>query len=647
MPEQLKGGGNNNDTNNPLNEDELKRMYDKNPLLGLTFDVYQKSTEHDYDYFLKIDRWREYIDSILLNNDTESIGGQIIMPQLRKLFKGMENPDGMLQRIAGINKEELLLADAFVRGENNRLEIDTLWDNNREQLKKDGRIFSVFKIDGETGEQFEDFVSGKRLTFNAGADNVHSVGKQNGALMMFEYESVDGMTFQQEFLSKYGEIVKSVLPGNPVAAIHTFDNSLSDIRSNEETMQKENESWFGKTVGMLTTWCTSAPFDMKVKVSDEETIEIKKGQPYTFRVAGGSTQIIMLLVGDDYVWRWSHKVTKQNPKGEPYLPAVPWFDTRFRKGLQVLSFAGASVPYIKRIIRLEDGVDKFINLMADPDFLLNFKRSGAAGEIGSDDNVQTMKNWIALNLKKKLEGKKTTNFMITDTEDGVDIDIKQATPTNLNIASVEARIERIKLDFADVVGVLTNDVSYPADAKVGIIEYKERQQSEQIAGWQELNEPNFVVRNRMLLNHLILFPKRSERKVSITEKGKNQEFVYEKPIQEIREMITPKVLNVPWKFAFSRPTGGVEAIAEQDALDRMIETYQLFGGTPLPSLEKAILNAQAKIVTVAKGTDPFSAEEAFNELQAARGAVEQGTDVEAKTPDQLDAEKLVKGITKQ
>jgi len=630
--------------NNPLSEEELKKMYGDDPLLGLAFDQYQKSQEHDSDYFTKIDRWREFIDSVLLNNDAESIGGQIIMPQLRKLFKGMENPDGILKRVAGVDREELLLADSFVRSENDRLHIDTLWDENKEQLKKDGCIFSVFKIDPETGEQEEDFVSRKRLSFSANADSVHKVGKKKGSNMMFEYESEDGLTFQEDNLSKYGDVIRSVLPGNPVnATAYNTDDVTTQIRSNEETMDKNLESWYGKTVGILTTWCVASPFSIKVKIGEDE-FDIKKGDPFMFKVAGTNKKIIALLIGEDYEWRWAHKLTKRHPKGEPYLPANPWFDTRFRKGLQVLSYGGVAIPYIKRIMRLEDGVDKYINLMADPDFLLNFKRSGSAGNLGSDDNVQDVKNWVALNLKKKLEGKKTTNFIITDTEDSTDIDIKQATPSNLNIGAVEGRIERLKNDFSDISSILHNDTSYPADAKVGIIEYKEQQQSEEIAGWQELNEDNFAMRNRMILNSLIVFPKKGGRLVPITEKGKKSEFTYEKPLAEFREIVTPKVLTVPWKFSFSRPTGGVEAIAEQDSHDRMVETYNLFG-VPIPSLEKAILNSQAKIIAVGKGSDPFSAEEAFKELQRIRGAEVSGELTEAQTPEEIEAQKLVEKVS--
>lgn len=614
--------------NNPLSPEELKRMYATDPLLALTFDQYQKAQDHDYDYFVKIDRWREFLDSVLLNNDDESIGGQIVMPQLRKLFKGMENPDGILQRIVGIKKEELLLADSFVRSENERLKINNLWENNKEQLKKDGCLFGVFKIDGD-GEQYEDFVSRKRLVFNAAADNVHPVGKQKGATWMFEFESVDGMFFRDEF-EKYGDVIKDVLPGNPVNPICL--ESSTEIRSNEEIVSKENESWFEQTVGVLTSWCLSAPFKMDVEVGGK-TVKIKKGDPFLFRVAGANKKIITLLSGKDFVWRWAD--TK-----EPYLPATPYFDTRFRKGLQVLSFAGAAIPYIKRIIRLEDGVDKYINLTADPDFLLNFSRTGKTGQLGSDDNIQSVKNWVALNLKQKLEGKKTTNFILTDTEDGVDIDIKQATPTNLNIGAVEERITRLQDQFADIVGVLVRDVSYPEDAKVGIIEYKERQQSEEIAGWQELNEENFIVRNRMILNHLLIFPKRLARGISVTEKGKTEDFIYEKPIQEIRKILSPKILTVPWKFSFTRPTGGLEAIAEQDAHDRLVEMYQLFG-VPIPSIERAILNSQAKIIAVGKGTDPFSAEEAFKELQRSRT----GEEPTLESGEEVDAKKLVKEVS--
>lgn len=639
MPKKIQEA---EDRNNPLGEDELKRMYHDNPILGLTFDQYQKSQEYNYEYFLKVDRWREFIDSILLNNDSESIGGQIIMPQLRKLFKGMENPDGILQRVSGVDREELLLADSFVRSENQRLQIDNLWENNREQLKKDGRMFSVFKIDPETGDQYEDFVSCKRLLFSASADNVHPIGKQKGSKFMFEYESIEGLGFREEFRPKYGDIVDNVIPGTPVSPTSfTSDDVVTEIRSNEETMEKDLEAWFDKVVGVLTAWCINSPMTMKVKVGDKE-IEIKKGDPYVFRVAGAGKEVLTLLTGKEYIWRWSHKKTKRHPLGEPYLPAVPWFDTRFRKGLRVLSFAGAAIPYLKRIMRLEDGVDKYINLMADPDFLLNFKRSGTAGQLGSDDNVQTVKNWVALNLKKKLEGKKTTNFIITDTEDGTDIDIKQATPTNLNIPAVEERIERLKNDFSDIVGILTNDVSYPEDAKVGIIEYKERQQSEQVAGWQDLNEDNFIMRNRMILNHLIIFPKRVVRNISVTEKGRKEEFTYEKPIQEFKQGITPRILSVPWKFAFTRPTGGIEAVAEQDAHDRMVETYTLFGA-PIPALEKAILNSQAKIIATGRGTDPFSAEEAFKELQRLRGS--EGEEAPVKSQSDIDAEKVVEKVS--
>lgn len=628
------------DQYNELSSEHLKKMFQQNPMLTLCLDRFEKAKKFDEKYFSKIDIWRKTGDSVDLENETNSVAGQLTVPHLRKLFKGMNHPEGKLQGKGGIPQDHLIFAESYVREKTAVMK--KLWKHNRNQLKKDGMIYLVMEVNPE-GEWYFTMKDRKKIIFDEHAEHVHSLTEGvQGAVWRFGMDIVRGESFRSKYKS-YGDVVKKVKKGNPVECTYDILNE-----ENMKTTETDDDDVFGDDVVVLNVSCLSSPMDMEVKVGDKK-IKIKQGEPFFVRFAGGNATIISCLTGEDWIFRWQHKKTKKHPLGEPFHPVIPFWDTQFKKKLQCISFFGFATPYVTRISSLEDKIDKYVALHADPDYVLNFKKSGIGGsggnDDGADDQVKNVKEWVALNLRKKLEGKKSSNFILTDTEDGVDIDLVQATPTNLNIDQVENRLQRLKTDFSDLVGVLHNDTSYSENAKVGILEYKEEEQNGAVASWQELNENEFALFDMMILNNLFIFQSDfSDDEIEIKDRGVSKKgFAYKKRLSDLKNELSPEILNLEWKFAFSRPDGALQANMERYAFEQMDLLIQRFGA--LPTVEKAMLNSVAKQISLENGTETFSAEEAWKEIQQSRQKEAQVENEEPIDVDQFDENQIMNYLT--
>ncbi len=609
------------DVNNELSSENLKKMFGENPALALCLDRFVKARDHDSKYFQKIDEWRKFFDEIFIDNEDDNIGGQVARPLLKKLYKGMNHPEGKLEKNQSVSADEVVFAEAHTRSEVARHKLDKLWKENRGKSKKDGVVFQVIKVDPETGKTYSVMRDRKKILFDEHAEDIHPITDDEtgetsqGATWKFEMSVVRGESFREKNRQKYPDTVDLVRKGSPIEAIH-------DTQGNTNSLPDPNENEFGDDVTILDVQCLSSPIDMELKVGTK-TKKIKRGDPFQIKIAGGNCVFLYCISGEEWkIFRWAHKKTKRHPNGEPFFPVLAYFDTEERKGLQCLSFTGLAKPYLKRLIRLEGKVDKHIDIMADPDFVLNFKRSGSGGtagnEDGADDQVASVKDFVALNLRKKLEGKKTTNYILTDTEDGVDIDMVQATPTNLDLGKVEERIERLKRELSDNVGIIHNDTSYDENSKVGILRYKEEEQNGSIGEWQGGNENTFALFNMMVLNFLFTIQSvNSDREIEIKDKGLQGDFVYKKKLSELKEQLSESILSLKWSFAFSRPDGALQAAAEKDSFDQMDMLHQRFN-MPIPTLEKAMFNSTAKQISLEYGTEAFSPEEAFNDLQRSR-----------------------------
>ena len=566
------------------------------PAEKLILKEYQRAYQYWKEFYARIDDWRGFFDEVIYKNQGK-VGGQIMIPQLRKLYRGMNHPDGLIKRNEQLSAQEVILAESFVRQELERHQVAHQWKNRRQKSRIEGVLYHLLKINPKTGESYSEMVGAKSMMFDPEAENIHPLGDERGANWMFQTETHELEIFRGKFTETCGKaVVDQVRSGSPLDR-----QSPAQRVEGDPLLGQEQPS--DKPVTTIYVTCLKSPISFSVRVKGQ-AVRVKKGEPFSGIMSGSNKVWLQLYAGEQYPWRWAHTQ-------EAFFPVVAYFDTGFRKGLQALSFMGVAKPYVEKISHLEESMDRNVEMIANQDYILNFSRQNPSNKDG-DHSIHKTQQWIAYNMKKKLEGSRRGNIIMTQTDQGVDLDAQSVHPVNLDIGAVETRVARLKQEFSDIVGILHNDISYDDRSKVGILKYKEEEQNGAVASYQELNESHFELFNRMLLNTLLVIPS-AENSRKITVKDSKIDFAYETPLDEVRKRVSAKVLFLEWKFAFSRPEGAVAAAAETEAFERMEKLMAILG--PLPTLKKAMLDSQAKIISLDKSTDAFSVEEAIADLE--------------------------------
>ncbi len=575
-------------------EDDKKSRFSEgdkqHPLVISCLKKYCSAIDGEKKNFAQIDECRNFVDSNLIEL-VKDIGGQEMLPIIRKLSEGYEHPDGSPKSTSKIGGDVLVNYENLTRHEIKREKINKQWKRETKGISSDGALIQRIDID-KRGFPKTIFIDRKSVIFDENAEDIHHEDEAKSAVWSFETETLPFSDAKAKYKKLYPRVAERMVEGNP----YDYAQELTENQSQKDAIQKELVETNGD-VKILHVKCLKAPIDAKYRVNGE-TIEIKQGEPFEVKIAGGSCLILDVKSGEDYSFFWAD--TK-----EPYLPYIPYYQMPIRKGLQCPSIISVTMPYFLKIIFYNALLDNNTELLAKPIFAGKF-----SGKKGNE-----AKNFFRHNLKQAAKGEKITNFYLVDGED-LDVEWEKMTPDKLDIQAIIGYLERLEKKVVDIIGIIIDDTVFNPNERVGVRQFREQAQRGAISFFQTLNSSSFELLNKMIANTLLtITPKYTGEQVeiegSIRDPKTGKPFTYTEDLDVVRESLTPEILKIEWKFAHSLPSGAVSAAADGESKEVLAEAKKFFPQNR--QINRAYLSFVGKIVNSVSGTDSLNVEEAIRE----------------------------------
>ena len=558
----------------------------EHPLVVSCLERYNKAVEGEKKHFEQIDRCREFMDSNLVEIAKE-VGGQKLFPIVRKMSEAFTHPDGTIVPNGNIEGDNLVLVESLIR--DLLKDVNGEWETEAKGLSTDGMLVFCIKPN-DKGFPEPCSVDRKTIIFNENAKDIHTKKRSKQAIWSFELEIMPLDEAKESFAKLYPKEAKKVVVGSP--SFHALDIKKNANHLDQEKQDKIREKG---EVGVLFINCLRSPVSAKYSVNGRK-VKIVKGEPFSIKIAGGNCVVLEVDSGEDYSFWWPET---QNQKRRPYLPYVPFYQTRIRKGIRSPSIVSMTLTHFLKIIYYNALDDKNTDLLANPIF----------HGIFSGEKARAAQLTLKHELKKAKEGKKLTNIYTTRGKD-LKVQWEKMSPDKIDLDVTGRKREVLEREIVDIIGILTDDTIFNKNELLGVREFREAAQRGAISYFQKSNNESFDVFNRMVLAQLMEFaPKYSGRKIEI--KGGIKGFNFSKDIDEILAILTPDVLEAEWKYAHSMPTGALSAAADMDTKEMLVEGREQFPENS--QIKRAYLSHLGKLVNSVNGTESFNVEDAIQE----------------------------------
>ena len=562
----------------------------QHPLVLSCLRKYNSALEAERKNFAQIDECRTFADSKLIDL-AKDMGGQELFPIIRKLSEGYSHPDSSPVAHGSMEGEIMVNLENLTRHELKREKVDRQWKRESKSISTDGALIQRVGVD-DNGFPESVFIDRKSVVFDENAEDIHHETDAKSANWSFELEVLPETQATSKFGKFYPHAKTRMSEGSPI----DFALELTENQSQKEALQKEQVEANGQ-IGVLHVKCLKSPLSATYRVGSE-TIQIKEGDPFEIKIAGGTCVILCVNTGKDYPFFWAD--TKK-----PFLNYIPYYQMPIRKGLRSPSLVSMTMPYFIKIIYYNALLEKNTELLANPIFAGKF----------SGKKASQARNFFKYNLKQAAKGEKISNFYLVDGED-LEMNWDRMTPDKVDITAIMGYLERLEKKVIDIVGIIIDDTVFNPNERVGVRQFREQAQRGAISFFQSLNSPSFELLNKMVVNTLLtVTPKYTgetiEMKGGIRDMKTGKPFTYTKDLDVIRESLSPEVLKVEWKFAHSLPNGAVSAAADMETKEVLMEAKNQFPQNR--QINRAYLSFIGKIVNSVSGSDSLNVEEAVRE----------------------------------
>ncbi len=550
-------------------------------------------------YFEGITECRKFVDENLMRQ-TKSIGGQKMYPVMRKMSEAHRHPDAATESTPGLSQEQIVVSENTTRELNKKMKIDNVWRKHSKDIDTDGVLVERI-IPSKYGWAQSKMLDRRSILFDANAQSLDQ-DEETGAIYAFETEQIPYGVATPLYSEKYKEQWAKVQPGSPSSvASQNKDNQQSQKTTDQQAVIDSNS-----VVGIVTVRCRISPVS-SVFYTTDGLMQIKRGEPFEMKIAGGTGIVLYSKSGEDYEFYFPEVLDEfgqEVVEKEAYLPYTAYSQTTLAKGMISPSICSLTMPYFLKIIYYNALEDRNVKLLASPVFHGTF----------TGPDAQHLEETFKYQLQMAMGDKKLTDFYTTRGQQGSSVDWNKLSPDQLDLAATANRRKELERDVMEIVGILIDDTEFKKGELLGIRQFQEQAQQSAISHFQKLNIPNFARHDKIVLAQFMSFyPEHRNDPVEI--KGGIEGFTYTKTLAELKGEMGPRNVYVNFKYAGSRPTGAIAAAADMDAQKILAEAQQMFPTNT--EVSTALLKMTAKVVNEVAGSDVLDEKRAIEQVEKA------------------------------